>query len=406
MIKGLYIFLTLGIGTAITVVVSLACSYWFFSSLMGSTGYQAIGAGIAGCAIQLFGYGFSASFLRVHTIFRWMLCFIPLALSMLCTYSALYGYLAIEKQQQALVGKKQEIILSMLEQSAKDREVNTAAAKQSLSQRYRSQAKAYLQSNEQARANDEKLIEKLDSHGLTSNRVTPLDGLVRITGDSELTTVAFCAWLAVLFDILPVIAIAIITRRGALKRQSEDVRALGPTESVDPINNLYGPVVIVEAVENVVNAAPAAPTELSERDIVSYAGDEGIGLELESDLERESNECSQGAHLNEASHYLCPSKRPFVEAQNIYFNAVSQSTAPEEGSGASIAHEEVIVLLRNGTLKPNYKSVQEYTGWSQWKSQEFFKDCQEKGILQKEGRSFRILTNVTLLEPGKNVVNA
>lgn len=398
MMKGLYVLVTLGMGTVITVVVSLACSYWFFSSLMGGSGYQAIGAGVAGCAIQLFGYGFSASFLRLHALLRWVLCLVPLALSMFCTYSALYGYLSAEKQEKSLAGKKQELILGILEQSAKDREVLTAAAKQSVSERYRTQAKAYLQSNEAARDKDEKLIEKLESSATASGHVTPLDGLVRVTGNSELVTIVFCAWLAVLFDILPVIAIAVITRRRAINHDMEkDVeipKTAAPIEIGDHINNVIAPLIVVETMEN--TSQPASAQNQPQQAVSP------VHLEVKSTIET----YQEGAVQPPApeTEILKPIEATEEDKIQVFTKTRDGSSLDVQSSNKS--YEDIIVLLRNGTLKPNYKSVQEYTSWSQWKSQEFFKDCQEKGILEKDGRSFKILTNVAMLDSVKNVVNA
>lgn len=404
MMKGLYIFLTLGMGTAITVVVSLACSYWFFSSFMGGSGYQAIGAGIAGCAIQLFGYGFSASFLRIHTLVRWLLCFVPLALSMFCTYSALYGYLSAEKQQQTMVGKKQDLILGILEQSAKDKTIITEAAKQSLSVKYRNQAKNYLHSNEAARDKDEKLIEKLDEVSARTQGVTPLDGLVRVTGNSEVTTIAFCVWLAVLFDTLPVIAIAVITRRKAIYHEPVESLLGAQSTSNEHFSNVFAPVIMVETSESVSQAVQASEPEKS--DLTTRVNDDST-----QSYERITTEepCSEVVpsfvHSPRIDVVSLPTRDVIVKSDEI-----SQIPIQDDLSTVvktiELSYNEVVLMMQSGTLKPNYKSVQEITGWSQWKAQDFFKNCQENGILEKEGRTFKLLNSAEQFEPMQAAVNA
>lgn len=214
--KEIYKYLTLGLGTLITITVSMACSYWFFYSLMGNEGnegYEAMGAGIAGCAFLLFGYGFSASFLPMNNTLRISLSIIPLTLSMFTTYSALYGYLTYEKASEALNGRKEEVIFNILQQSSDDKKVASAAAKQGVGQSYRSQAKRFLEMNDKTRLKDEALLNKLDETQANKRPASPLDGLVKITGNSELTTVAFCVWLAIMFDLLPVVSIGVFSRK-------------------------------------------------------------------------------------------------------------------------------------------------------------------------------------------------
>jgi len=338
-----YKWATLGLGTIITVAVSLACSYWFFYSLMGSTGYQAIGAGIAGCAIQLFGYGFAARFLPIKMPVRVFLCFVPLALSMLSSYSALYGYLSKEKITESLAAQEQQLIVNILEQSARDKEIASSAAQQGVADAYRTQAKGFLQLNDVSRDKDERLLGKLEQHKEENKTASPLDGLVKVTGDSELTTIIFCAWLAIMFDILPVIAISVFSRR-----KEEATR-------------------------------PALVIQQQKKQMV----------EREEHLIHEDSVSS-----NSEYQYEVPEQPTYPQKDS------------SESSDKNVVYEEVIVKMRKNDIKPNYKSVREYTGWTQWKAQEFFKYCQESGILEKQGRRFRVINNISTIENIRQLANA
>lgn len=366
MIKYLYTFITLGIGTVITVLVSLACSYWFFYSLMGSGGYQSIGAGIAGCAIQLFGYGFAASFLKINKIVRVVLCSVPLALSMLSSYSALYGYLSKEKVDGLVASKKESVIFDILEQSAKDKEIAASAAKQGVGDSYRTQAKSFLEMNSETREKDEHLLIKLDEQQEQKRDASPLDGLVYVTGSSELAMILFCAWLAIMFDMLPVIAIGVISRKEEGDKSNDDVQEQGQDHDEDIDHE-------AQAIDDHAYA-PGQETSGSEvvTDSIMVKGNVGIDDDINSSHENPS------ACLTECE---------------------------ESNDDLLLSQDEVVTEIRHGRVKPNYKHVQQITGWSQWKAQEFFKHCQEIGVLEKHGRSFKVVNNLTVIGQSKKAVN-
>lgn len=370
--KATYIFFTLGMGTIITVLVSLACSYWFFFSLMGGEGYQAIGAGIAGCAIQLFGYGFAGSFLPINRFTRYFLCTIPLALSMICSYSALYGYLSKEQESQTLTSTKQALIVDLLEQSLKDKEIASSAAKQGVSEAFRSQAKSFLQFNDASREKDVELLEKLEQSETQTRKANPLDGLVKVTGDNHLTTVAFCGWLAVMFDILPVIAIGVISRR---------------KESEKPAD-----VVVEDITVIVANQAQSEPNSV---------------IEKESTLQTKTVEQT---HHTAASQYSVPPAQIETTEGQVEDETLGDAALNETPEGSEdlneVLGEEIAQRIKQGTLEPNYKAVQAETGWSQWKAQEFFKHCQEIGLLEKEGRTFKVVNRLAVVSDIKKVANA
>jgi len=351
-----YKWTTLGLATLITVAVSLACSYWFFYSLMGSEGYQAVGAGIAGCAIQLFGYGFAATFLPLKLPTRIFLCAVPLALSMLSSYSALYGYLSKEKATENLATIEQKLIVNILEQSAKDKVIASSAAQQGVTEAYRTQAKGFLQFNDVSRDKDEQLLSKLNQHKAENANASPLDGLVKVTGDSEITIIIFCAWLAIMFDILPVIAISVISHR----------REDSFTQKTLAVNY-----------QEEILQVPAAEANTNHKS----------GISAEPGAEDELEEIQETIQQNNTD---------MVEA----------STNNTEKPNKEVTFSDVIAELIKGELEPKYKAIREYTGWKQWRAQEFFKHCQENNILEKDGRTFKIITNVMAIESVRKVANA
>lgn len=372
--KATYIFFTLGMGTIITVLVSLACSYWFFFSLMGGVGYQAIGAGIAGCAIQLFGYGFAASFLPINRFTRYFLCTIPLALSMICSYSALYGYLSKEQQSQTLTSTKQALIVDLLQQSIKDKEIASSAAKQGVSEAFRSQAKSFLQFNDESREKDVELLEKLEQSETQARKANPLDGLVKVTGDNHLTTVAFCGWLAVMFDILPVIAIGVISRK---------------IKSDEPVGGAVEEIAVVGA-----SHVKSEPNRVSENESIlrtKALEQQDHTAASKSSVHPAPIETTEGQVEDEGDKSL-------AEVEN------KKSEGCEDKNEAS--SDEIEQRIKQGTLEPNYKAVQAESGWSQWKTQEFFKHCQEIGVLEKDGRTFKVVNRLAVVSDLKKVVNA
>lgn len=366
MIKYLYTFITLGIGTLTTVLVSLACSYWFFYSLMGSGGYQAIGAGIAGCAIQLFGYGFAASFLKINKPVRVVLCSVPLALSMLSSYSALYGYLSKEKVDGIVDSKKESVIFDILEQSAKDKEIAASAAKQGVGDSYRTQAKSFLEMNSEIREKDEDLLIRLDEQQKQKRDASPLDGLVYVTGSSELAMIIFCAWLAIMFDMLPVIAIGVISRREEADKSNDDEQNQDNGND-DDIH--YAP----QGIDDHTYA-------MDHENTVDEIATESVLVDDNSVIDNDLNNSDKNA------------SECLIDCE-------------DNNNDLLLSQDEVVTEIRHGRVKPNYKHVQKITGWSQWKAQEFFKHCQEIGILEKHGRSFKVVNNLTVIGHSKKAVN-
>lgn len=358
---------TLGVATAVAIAVSLACSFWFFFSLMGGEGPQAIGAGIAGCTLQIFGYGFAASFLKVNPLARFLLCAMPLALSMFSSYSAIYGFLSHEQEAKSGQNKKTEMVYQMLEQSAADKKTASDAASNGIKGKYKSMGKDLLASNERAMERDMQLLDKIEDPE-PSSKASPLDGLVKVTGDASMTTVLFCAWLAVLFDLLPVVAISVLSKSSRRKLIDEsidlDVEAT-ETAHTDLKNNTVDTEISVHAQAHIEHEEK--PQELDK-------------------LQTEQIEQSQSAE-----------KKPVAKAQN---KAAKQSDED---------YEETILKLRQGLFETTYTGYSEFTGRSKWQAQNFFKRAQEDGYVKKSGRAFEVvdpLTNVSMLPNAAQAVTA
>lgn len=428
---------TMGLGSIIAVTASLACSWWFFYSIQGEGGTTAIIWGFAGSSIQLFGYGFAAKYVKAHWIERVALCVAPLALSMFTTYSTIYGFLSSKVKEEELVNRKNQLVYEILEQSKKDKELISSAASQAIEMEtlkssalkdmlkqsqedrklvnqaasqainntYRDQSKEFfklnrdslkqdqeiIQSakvdagkelfelNQKAREKDENLLARIDSEIKGKSEVTPLNGLVQVVGSSELAIAIFCAWLALLFDLLPVRAIAALTRdqkesKRELEIHNEQISALMVAESVK------------EMVEPKAVEAKKADSTISEEQTVNLS---------DSD---DKEDAWPATSVNSRS---CPS--PTEDAsENVKTQKDSDKPATESNS-LEVSEDEVLAEIRRGSLEPSYKEVMERTGWKQWKTQTFFQKCQQDGFIEKQGRGFALVNNVEQL---KKTVNA
>lgn len=339
--KMMFKLFTLGLGTCIAISVSLSCSFWFFYSLLGSTGPQAVMAGIAGCALQLFGYGFAASFVNLNTLQRILLSLMPLALSMFASYSTLYGHLSEKQESVGAQKMEQEVMVGILNQSVENQKLASQAAKQSLDDRYRTQAKAFIELNQSAIQKDREMLDRLESKRTSNLGTTPLDGLVRITGDSELTMVAFCAWLSLMLELLPVISIAIWSKAS--------------------------------------QPSVAATARLAESP--------NVGPQIE---DSEPKDVRPGGQIETE----VPEMGPLIsDHQELALDPVSKasSDASRPDDERNISLDQIAELLITNKLEPNYKAMRDLTGWSQWESQEAFKTLKAKGVVEKVGRSFRVV---------------
>lgn len=428
---------TMGLGSIIAVTASLACSWWFFYSIQGEDGTTAIIWGFAGSSIQLFGYGFAAKYVKAHWIERVALCVAPLALSMFTTYSTIYGFLSSKAKEEELVNRKNQLVYEILEQSKKDKELISSAASraiemetlksralkdmlkqsqedrelvnqaasQAINNTYRDQSKEFfklnrdslrqdqelIQStkvdagkelfelNQKAREKDENLLARIDSEMKGKSEVTPLNGLVQVVGSSELAIAIFCAWLALLFDLLPVRAIAALTRGQKDIEHGHEIHAekISSPMVAESVQEMFQP----KAVE--VSKAKCNLSE--ERTAQDSNSDDDEDASLKISVSSDS----------------CPSLAEDAPA-NVKNQKDSEKPATESNS-LEVSEDEVLAEIRHGSLDPSYKEVMERTGWKQWKTQTFFQKCQKDGFIGKQGRGFALVNNVEQL---KKTVNA
>jgi hypothetical protein len=431
----------MGLGSIIAVTASLACSWWFFYSIQGEGGATAVIWGFAGSSIQLFGYGFAAKYVKAHWVEKVALCVAPLALSMFTTYSTIYGFLASKAQEEELTDRKNQLVFEMLEQSKKDKQLISSAvsqaiemetmksialkdmlkqsqedralanqaASQAINNTYRDQSKEFfklnrdslrqdqelIQSakveagkelfelNQKAREKDEILLSRIDSEINGKTQVTPLNGLVQVVGSSELAITIFCAWLALLFDLLPVRAIAALTRghnetRAELPREIESHR-----EQVSvPMETPFAPEVVKKNAFETLNVE--VPTNEPQTIQASVDDDE--------------------QHTARHTTGTCAVRPSNPRAKYENADRGTCSTGSDvENKVVEVCEEEILSEMRHGKLDPSYKEVRERTGWKQWKTQMFFQKCQEDGFIEKQGRGFVLVNNV---EPLKKTVNA
>jgi len=377
----LYKWSTLGLATLITVVVSLGCTYWFFYSLLGGVGNQAVGAGIAGCALQIFGYGFAAKFLPINQGLRIVLCAVPLAISMLGSYSTLYGYMAKEKEQVLQTERENKIALDILEQSAKDRELSAVAAEQGIGDKYRTQAKGFLKYNLETRAMDEKLLNKM-SHDQSAKATTPLDGLIMLTGDSSKAIILFCVWLAVLFDLLPIMAVNSLLTDTKVRKDSDFSKKLSGQEKNQPLKIDTSKVFSGEMAVNRPSNGNAQSVENN----------------TDNEIKNSAKENESSHSGIEAVHVPVNIKQNSDPHSNVKQLHSSTNAQKDKSSVIQLSDEKVTQALLNGEIEPKYRAVYAYANWKQTRTKRFFDNAVETGLLTKKGARFSLTRPVSLCD--------
>ena len=202
-----------------------------------------VGAAV-GCAVQIMAYGFSG--VVVHSknallkIVLISLMASALSLSVLSSYATLTGYFAAlegeklaqqnsaqqkERAVQAALAQRLELVESM----SRDVALGSEAADQGLADKYRTQAKQFLQNNQQMRSDLEQQIEKLEAlaqsdllEGKSPAKGSPIDGLASVLGGQNTAIAILCAWLAVMFDALPIAGITLLESRKKMKIKGAD----------------------------------------------------------------------------------------------------------------------------------------------------------------------------------------
>ena len=345
---------------------------------MGSSGPEAIMAGIAGCTLQVFGYGFAASFLKIHSGARFILCAMPLALSMFSSYSTIFGYLTHEQQSSLRDTKKGELVYGILEQSSVDKHIASTAASQGVSENYRTQAKGFLEANERALSRDVQLLDRLDNQD-SKGKATPLDGLVKITRDKEQTTILFCAWLAVLFDLLPVVAISVLSSNRA-------------------VNRLTRPDI---------KSRREQPVERPNEAVSAFQGESLVEPEVCESLKVDKPQALASKPKKEI-----PEKKPVSKRTKNNSKSLGSQPKKKVESGKDKPQEDydsLVLNLRQSSFEASYSSFMAHTGKSKWQAQKFFERCLNDGHVMKEGRVIKVvspLSKVTMIDDKRGAITA
>ena len=127
-------------------------------------------------------------------------------------------------QKQAVISKALEQRLKLMESISRDVEIASEAADQGLAEKYRTQAGNFLSKNTEAREKIDDQIEKLESIAQSEllslppmSVGSPVDGLASVFGGHHMAIIILCAWLALMFDALPIAGIMLLETRSNTK---------------------------------------------------------------------------------------------------------------------------------------------------------------------------------------------
>lgn len=232
---------SIAVSCFLLMLASIACTGWFFYTWLG--GIPGIVGAAVGCAVQIMAYGFSGVVVhQANGLLRVVLLLLiasALSLSVLSSYATLTGYFsALERDRlfrQASISQKEQAVqtalaqrMQLLQSMARDVELGSEAANQGLAEKYRTQASQFLTSNAATREDIEAQIEKLETLA-ESNLLqapppeagSPIDGLANVVGGQHMAIIVLCAWLALMFDALPIAGITLLETRGLRKTLAE-----------------------------------------------------------------------------------------------------------------------------------------------------------------------------------------
>lgn len=249
-------FVPLLFGIALLISASLGCSFWFYYSFFetepGSQGsFNAFGysfptlpfvAGCIGCAAQLFVYSFTANLVYVkEPLFKGVLILIStltLALTALCAYSTLIAYFESKSAHLTSADLIAQQKMKVLESRSADIATISRAADQAATDRYRTQSKTFASDNERLRLQQLADIETIAHQ--KEKPASPLDGLIRIVGHQSLVPKIYCAWLAITFDLLPILGISLLSRLRKQSIEQRQVRVVSNRSTDEPRLNTNG----------------------------------------------------------------------------------------------------------------------------------------------------------------------
>lgn len=240
---------SVGLGCLILMLASIACTGWFFYSWLG--GIPGLVGASVGCAVQIMAYGFSGVIVhQANGLLKLILLSLiasALALSILSSYATLNGYFSALQEQSnaktALAAQKEQAVQAALDQRmqlmqsmSRDVELGSQAANQGLNDKYRTQANQFLKNNEATRSALVEQIEKVEalaqSELLTETEektASPIDGLSGVLGGQNSAIMVLCIWLALMFDALPIVGIALFEARSKrIKEAKKAAQEAGP----------------------------------------------------------------------------------------------------------------------------------------------------------------------------------
>lgn len=373
---------------------SLACNFWFFYSflndgtiaqhqfeLFGFNIYTLpFAAGLVGCGAQLFVYAFIGNLARLRGVFFKLLlcvvCVLTMGLTMVSTYSTLDSFLIAKTAETAnsdFIAEQKKVLL---ESRAKDMQTLSVAATQAVNDKYRSQGKLTTESNEALRREQQTLLENMEKS--ESKVPSPLDSLIKLFGSNADLKPYFCAWLAVMFDLLPILGIAML---GKLEKQNLDYerevevgryrnKTAKPNnspmikESSPPVEeNTKGsgkidkPLTTRQQPKVIINEP--APIQLNANDNIDRRTDSSVSASM---LEGSTNS------KEESGIYKYLTDKPLI------YTKLQPTDKEKQIDDISIDILDPIIInaLYSHEIQLSYAGVGEFTGLSKWKVQQFF----------------------------------
>jgi len=245
----------------------------FFFSLSGSSGYASLVAGLAGCSLQLFGYGFASARVKLSTIARCILCGAPVALSILTTYATLSGYVLDRSSELDSLVKAQERQERFLDSVEEDVRFASDAAKDAMETNYKKYAVQFLETNADIR---EKGIDIIQSQveTATAGRVDAqftISGFLDLVARDETFLVLFSLWCALMFDLLPMFG---VYRLSSFRRQISEEKDVGEVREAET-NSIVATATIPENTPLFENKSKP----ISSHEDIFIEGDENVIIE-------------------------------------------------------------------------------------------------------------------------------
>lgn len=391
------------LGTVILVIASLGWSFWFFYSflnngdsdqiLVGLFGRQLpvipMAAGCVGCGAQLFVYSFAANLGHIKDhFFKWLLICVSsttIGLSMFSTYSTLTSFLEAKSQTVTRSEFVSSQKLRIIESRNSDLNTNSAAAEQAISDKYRTQSKALTESNEALRQRQLEELDRLADE--ETPRASPLDGLIRVAGKEGLVSALFCAWLAITFDLLPILGISLLSRLSLDRKINQEALSHGGTASQyvyempitqtsSPVQTERGPTDASKPVnveERLAESAPRAPHEhLASANKIHFQYETHSGSTRSMG---ENTQTDEKSVPNRAIQEILDKKPVFLDLSSEF-----QKT-PIGDVPTDILYPIITKYLSEGAVPLSYAGVADFTGLSKWKVQQYFTKAVEEGFL-------------------------